>query len=348
MKKIGFLIGSLSGAGAEKTILTIASGLAEKGHEVHLFVLKNRADYDVPQNVVTHFTEQYADQPRKALKKISQQLGPLDLFVSSRAEFYRCVESVINYCSVHITPTEWLQKRRGLFAIKTFFQKLKLKKKFANKNLIALSQGIKEDLVGNLEVEEKRVVVISNPFDIDLIQNKANETTEGLHLPDSYIIYVAALIRRKRHEDLIHAFSRIENKQVKLLLVGKGKEEARLKKLVSDLGLSNRVVFKNWDPNPYRLIKNAEISILASEAEGMPRVLIESIIIGTPVISSDCRSGPNEVLVGENKDFLYPVGNIEALSHCIDKVLLNKPRQDIDVRRFDKKTVIKMYEDIVN
>jgi len=348
MLKFGFLIGSLSGAGAEKTILTIAAGLSDKGHEVHLFVLKNISDYLAPPSIKIHFIDQYDVNPRKALKKVSQDLGKLNLFVSSRAEFYGSVQASINYCSVHITPTEWLRKRRGFAVIKSYLQKIKLGKKFANKNLIALSQGIKDDLVENLSVEEKRVVVISNPFDMDLIQQKANESTEGLNLPDSYVIYVAALIPRKRHQDLLHAFSRIQNKQVKLLLVGKGKEEARLKQLVSELGLSNRVVFKNWDPNPYRLIKHAEISILTSEAEGMPRVLIESIIIGTPVISSDCRSGPNEVLVGENKAFLYPVGNIEILSHCIDEILFHKPRQRIDVKRFDKKKVIKMYEDIVN
>lgn len=348
MARIGFLLGSLMGAGAEKTILTLASKLALLGAETHLFVLNKKADYAVPNGLVVHFIDDYDTKPIDAFKEISENIGELDLFVTSRAEFYSAVHAKKRFCSVHITPTAWLKKRSFLFSWNTYIQKWKLKRKFADKNLIALSEGIKNDLVENLAVQSKRVKVINNPFEIERIQKKATEPFEEAGLLGDYVVYVAALIPRKRHVDLFHAFSQLNRKDIKLVLVGKGRLKLKLEKLARELDIIDRIVFWPWDPNPYRLIKHAKISVLVSEAEGLPRVLIESIIIGTPVVSTDCPSGPNEVLIGQNADYLVPVGDVEQLRLVLDNVLEMNPKQHFNFKRFDALSVARSYEGLIN
>lgn len=348
MKKIGFLLGSLAGAGAEKTVLTLATKLGDKGNDVHLFVLKDVQDYKTKSDLNIHIVQSYSKDVIHGLKQASGAVGELDLFVTSRAEFYDSVQAKQRYCSVHITPTAWLKKRSFLFKWKTYIQTLKLRKKFANKNLIALSQGIKNDLVDNLGVEAKRVSVINNPFDIEKIHAQANEELKDVELLGDYIVYVAAMIPRKRHADLFRAFSQLKKQDIKLVLVGKGSLKKQLEKLAKELGIEQRVVFWPWDPNPYRLIKNAKLSVLVSEAEGLPRVLIESIIIGTPVVSTDCPSGPNEVLLGKNSKYLVPIGDINKLSHVMDDVLIHNEQQVFDVERFDATRVAMAYQGLIH
>ncbi len=348
MTRIGFLLGSLSGAGAEKTVLTLASKLALLGAETHLFVLNKKVDYVVPNGLIVHFIDDYDIKPIDAFREISENIGELDLFVTSRAEFYDAVHAKKRFCSVHITPTAWLKKRSFLFSWCTYIQKWKLQRKFADKNLIALSEGIKNDLVENLAVPSKKVKVINNPFEIAQIQKKANEPFQEAVLLGDYVVYVAALIPRKRHSDLLNAFSQLSRKDIKLVLVGKGRLKFQLEMLARELDIIDRIVFWPWDPNPYRLIKHAKISVLVSEAEGLPRALIESIIIGTTVVSTDCPSGPNEVLIGQNADYLVPVGNVEQLRLVLDNVLDANPKQYFDFKRFDALSVARSYEGLIN
>ena len=343
VKNIGFLLGSLAGAGAEKTIITLAKHLAKLGHQVHLFVLSAQADYQPPENVTLHLID--GDSQQSALECLLQKadaVGGLDLFVTSRPDYYdeRLAKRV--FCSVHITPTAWLKKRPWFSRWKTWLQIRKLKNKYQHKNLIALSEGIKQDLVQNLGCSADRVTVIHNPFEVDQICQKAAEP--GLLPQKPYIIYVAALIKRKRHADLLHAFAKITSKDIDLVLVGKGEEEASLKTLAKTLGIDSRVIFWGWDGNPYRLIKNARISVLVSEAEGLPRVLIESIILGVPVVSTDCPSGPNEVLVGDDARYLVAIGDIEALSSSLEDLLSQGYAQtSLSVEIFDAKNIAQQY-----
>lgn len=320
-KTIGFLLGSLNGAGAEKTILTLAKNLVLKGSNVELILLSGHADYTPPDGIKTIVIGgKKKRQQRKALKELTKT-KQYDLFITSRAEFYNCIHANIKYCSVHITPTAWLDDQ--VAGLKRFIKILKLKRKFQNKKLIALSEGIKSDLVNNLGCSSGNIKIINNPFEVEAIREAAREPGQ---LPDQdYIVYVASFIKRKRHADLIDAFARIEDKNINLLFLGKGPEEDNIKQQAQQLGILDRLIFWGWDENPYRLVKNAKLSILASEAEGLPRVLVESLSLQTPIVSTDCPSGPNEVLIGNLAEFLVPVGDVQAMTQAIDKALLHYP-----------------------
>ena len=339
---IGALLGSLNGAGAEKTILTLCTEFASLGHSVDLITLTDHADYSLPDNIrqiVLKSQDKKASRPE--LERITAG-NNYDFFVTSKPEFYDYIQARQKICSVHITPTAWITDPKWKF-IKRATKVLRLKRRFKNKQLVSLSQGIKDDLVYNLGCRPEDINVIPNPYNIDEIRQLS--LADG-PLPDGdYIVYVASLNKRKRQHDLLQAFHMLSHTNLKLLLVGKGNYEPELKKLVSRLGMDEKVIFWGWDSNPYRLIKNAKLSLLASEAEGLPRVLVESLIIGTPVVSTNCPSGPSEVLTGPLSQYLVPVGDTTALAHAIDSALEFYPSidQHFDADKYSSASVARAF-----
>ena len=110
--KIGLLVGSLRGAGAEKTILTLADFLARKNCLVYLFVLNETADYDAPNNIqVIHLKGDSRKNKQISLKMITDH-EKYDLFISSRADYYNHIISECKYVSVHISPYSWIKNER--------------------------------------------------------------------------------------------------------------------------------------------------------------------------------------------------------------------------------------------
>ena len=92
------------------------------------------------------------------------------------------------------------------------------------------------------------------------------------------------------------------------------------------------------------LLKNAALSVLASEAEGSPRALIESLLVGTPAVATDCPSGPSEILIDELAPFLVPVGDVSALATAMDRALCDYPKIPAWIeKRFDSTEVAKYY-----
>jgi glycosyltransferase involved in cell wall biosynthesis len=344
LTKIGLLAGSLKGAGGEKTILTLAEALAQQGCQVDLYLLNQQADYTAAENVnLIQLPGKHKREKKRQLGKRSRAAG-YQLFVTSRPDFYDYAHAENTFASVHITPYAWLKNEKKS-RLSKYLKYLRIKKKFNHKQLIALSQGIKDDLVNNLGCRENDITVINNPFDTDTIFNAAQEA--GNLPPNPYMVYIAALIPRKRHKDLILAYKELDT-DLDLVLVGKGPLEHELKSLVNELGLSDRIIFWGWDPNPYRLIKNARLSLLTSEAEGLPRVLIESLLLGVPVVSTDCPSGPNEVMTGELRQYLIPVGDINGLTKAMQSALGGYPEfSNLNLERFSSKQVALRYLELI-
>jgi len=337
---VGLLAGSLKGAGAEKTILTLADFLSRKNCSVNLFLLNEDLDYVAPDYInVIRLNGKHRKDKEKQLEQLTHSTA-YDLFVTSRADYYPFIHSRHKYISVHISPYSWIQNENKS-VISKWLKLSRIRKKYRDRKLIALSEGIKEELINHLGCNASDITVINNPFDVATIQSESGR--EG-PLPDSgYIIYVASFIPRKRHQDLIQAFAKLKS-DLKLVLVGKGPDEEALKSLVEKLGLTNQVIFWGWDQNPYRLIKHARLSVLASEAEGLPRTLIESLLLGTPAVSTDCPSGPNEVMTDAFRQFLVPVGNIKQLTEAMNSALESYPDiSQLDMDRFAGEQVADRY-----
>jgi glycosyltransferase involved in cell wall biosynthesis len=343
-RRMGIVVTSLMGAGTEKTILTLAESLAKEGCDVDLYILRHHCDY-IPAagvNCIWLNTTSNREARAKLTAEIQRRGANYDLFVISNAKYFDAVPVTHKVCSLHITPTAWIQDGPS-WKFWSRGRKLRnLRKKFRNKTIIALSSGIRNDLVNNLRVPVNNVIEIVNPFDITQIREAAEEA--GPLPKGRYIISIASLNKRKRHADTIQALAKIPQTDVSLVIVGKGKEEDGLRQLASKLGISERVIFWGWDANPYRLLRHASVSVLASEAEGSPRALIESLLVGTPAVASDCPSGPSEILMGPLAPYLTPIGDIHALTNAIELALNTYPDIPNEIAsRFDSAAVAKQY-----
>ena len=119
-----------------------------------------------------------------------------------------------------------------------------------------------------------------------------------------------------------------------LLLMGKGDAEAAIRAQIAQLGLGERVHLHEFEPNPYPFMRQAHALLLSSDQEGLPTVLIESLICGRPVVSVDCPSGPAEILTGDLQPFLVPMHDEQALAAAIAQVVAAPPR--IELRHYQR------------
>jgi glycosyltransferase involved in cell wall biosynthesis len=358
MKKIAILAHSLGGGGIEKVVINLSKGFIAQDCEVHIFLLKNTIKYELPNGLHIHLIKS-----KNILNKISQirpyfianeinkLLHTLDinLLVSNFTDFYGikiidliAFENTITI--VHNTQSKRRFKRhkRGNTLLKRY-KTYKIRKSFENKKLACVSKGVEKDLVENFLVDSKNVRTIYNPFDIAEIRELANCT--NAHIPnEKYILHVGRFeLGHKRQDLLLKAFAQA-NISHKLVLLGDGADRDKIEQLIKELNLQERVILPGFDKNPYPWMKHAELFVFSSDYEGFGLVLAESLIVGTPVVSTNCESGPSEILTGSLADFLVPVGDVRQLSKKIEDALKSYPAiTDAIVEKFSIENSISQY-----
>jgi glycosyltransferase involved in cell wall biosynthesis len=197
--------------------------------------------------------------------------------------------------------------------------------------VVARSKGVAEDLVQNMKVPRERVHVIYNPTDPE-IEAKAQEPFEHPWFKNSkipVILCVARLAPEKDLPTLIRAFSVVRKERpAKLAILGEGSERAKLEALVKELGLEGDVWMPGFVDNPFKFMKRATVFALSSKFEGFGMVIAEALAVGTPVVSTDCPSGPAEILGGGKWGKLVPVGDCEKLAEAILETIENPLDRD--------------------
>lgn len=199
---------------------------------------------------------------------------------------------------------------------------LKYTYRWADK-IVVPSTGIKNDLIGNYGLDEKKIIVIPNPIDSEAIRRSA-ENDFSISNSGLKIVAVGRLTASKRIDDLILAVSKAREKaEISLIIIGDGEEKEGLVKLACELGIESNIFWAGWVENPFSIMSKCDIFVLTSEYEGFGNVLIEAMCCGLPVISFDCPAGPREILVDNEFGILIENGNIESLADAIVKMSLN-------------------------
>jgi len=348
--KIVFLINSLTSGGAENVVVTIVSKLLQENHDVELICLEKNNFYAIPEGLkVTYLTEN--DGKSSGLKKLFlipylayklkrySQENKIDVIHSHlyRANYINVLSTlfgashttqIVNHGIISRYKTKGLLGKINLFLIKHLYSKANL--------IILISKMMKKDLNDLFDFSNKQIV-INNPYDINKINKLKDEPIEDFHfLPTKkYLITMGRLISLKRYQDVLKALSMLDD-NIELVLLGDGEERDNLVSLSKTLNINKRVHFLGNILNPFKYLAKADVFILSSETEGFPNSIIEALACKTVVVSSDCISGPREILAPSTsislqlKDeievteygVLYPVGNIKLLRKAI-KHLIN-------------------------
>jgi N-acetylgalactosamine-N,N'-diacetylbacillosaminyl-diphospho-undecaprenol 4-alpha-N-acetylgalactosaminyltransferase len=364
--KLLIFINSLRSGGAERVVSQLLSHIQDD-FDIHLALYSHIIEYDIPAGIkIFDLKQSENDGQLSMLLKLP--------FLSYKVNSY-CKKNGITHsvaflnrpCYINaLMRSLWGYKGRVVMCERTH-QTAMLKTKSTltraiTKFLIRVSynradlvlanaQAIKDDLRENIHVNTP-IEVIYNPIDISELQHKMQEP---LNIPLSkdvfYFIAVGNFRKEKNFPLLLDAFALLKHMNCKLLLVGDGPLGSHLKKQSIDLGIAGQVIFCGRDNNPFKYIHQCNAFILCSDAEGFPNVLLEALACGKPVISTDCRSGPREMLAPstdpdveltdhfseEAFGILTPVGNAPILANAMKKMIT-----DVELRnRLQDKAAIR-------
>lgn len=229
--------------------------------------------------------------------------------------------------------------------------------------VIALSNGVKDNIVKRYKINPKQIRVIYNPVDLETIeqnsvQGKIAAEHQSLFNDEAKVIITAGrLVKDKDHKTLLQAFAKVrQHVNSRLLILGEGELEDDLKRLAKELNIEKNVHFLGFQKNPYIYFKNADVFALSSKREGFGHVLAEALATGTPIVSTACRPGAVEVLAGGEYGRLSPVGDVSGMAENIVEVLtLNEADRTEMIEKgyrraseFNAKTIVKQYEETFN
>jgi len=223
-----------------------------------------------------------------------------------------------------------LEREFSLYSsIFKFFQKISiyLLYRFSN-NVIAVSEGVKEDLQLNKKVDVEKLSVLHNPVDVSFSSLKydSKDIQNWRAFTQAKFISVGNLKIQKNYPYLIDALSILKKQgfQFKQLIIGEGSQRAFLAKKIHSLGLEKDIYLAGRVDQPINLIKEADTFILSSKFEGFGLVIVEALAAGTTVVSTDCESGPAEILSNGVYGYLAPTDDSKKFSEVIQTSYKNK------------------------
>jgi glycosyltransferase involved in cell wall biosynthesis len=185
---------------------------------------------------------------------------------------------------------------------------------------VAVSRGAAQDLARTLGLPSERIRVIYNPAVTPAVFEKsAAPVAVPWFLEETPVILgVGRLTVQKNFRSLLQAFALVRRRRpARLVIFGEGDERRALEREARQLRVEQDVSLPGYIDNPYPCMARAAVLVLSSLWEGLPNVLIEALALGTPVVSSNCQSGPHEILDGGKYGSLVPVGDVEALASAI-------------------------------
>lgn len=358
--RVLFFIPWLGGGGAERTFLNIINKVDRSRFEPVLVLCHNRGTYlELLASDVCKIT---LDVPLKgcilplALKII--QLKP-DIIISTMrfsnlaavasAKLLGIAQKVVvretnNLTAAGINPRHVLEQAVG-WAYRSAGR------------VVALSEGVREDIISRYRVKKKKVKRIYNPVNLNQIHRLCRqEAGDDVHADYEYqyrIITIGKLLPQKGQDLLIRAMSSMVHQSVHLTILGEGPDREQLKALASCLKVSERVSFLGFKKNPYAYLRGMDLFVLPSRWEGFGHVIVEAMACGVPVLSADCPSGPSEIIKHGMNGILCRPDSASSLSGSIDELLGNqKLRQHIrknalnTIERFEIGKIVTEYEDL--
>jgi len=324
-KKVFLLATSLEMGGMERVIADLSLNLSAE-IERTIVLLRHQATlpYDFGKKIVSFSLPASNNiynlisgviRLRKLIKNEKPDHVVSFGFHANIANVLSCKKSIVRadtYLSV-------AHGRFGRFLIKHIYSKAQ--------KIVCVSFGVAQDLVKNLKIKKDKIKVIYNPIDIKKILYLAEHPSESeyKYIFDSPVIINAGrLEKQKGQQFLIKAFKGVkkEVKDAKLVFLGIGGLESELKQLVKNLGLENSVYFLGWQKNPFKFFSKSKIFVSSSLREGLPGAILEAMACGLPIISTDCKSGPREILALKT-DIAKEAKNIEFQEYGILTPVLN-------------------------
>ncbi|MEZ5830878.1 MAG: glycosyltransferase [Dongiaceae bacterium] len=309
-RRVVFIINSLAGGGAERVICTLlraSQGELRDNHLTLLLLDREASMYEVPRWIEVEQLDCRHSILRSlwSVWRALRRLEP-DLTVSflTRANVANVVATSLlripAIISERVNTSSHLGRGLGA-SVARFLVRMTYPRA---REIIAVSQGVADDLRRSFGVPTDRLRVIANPIDVDGIRREA-ESGAPIEMAGPYVVTMGRLMPNKNFGMLIEAFAR-SGIAGNLLVLGDGPEREALGRKIEALGLAGRVVMPGFVANPFPTLRRADFYVSPSNAEGFPNSLLEAMSVGLPVISTNCQSGPSEVLADLPREDIGP------------------------------------------
>ncbi len=378
MKKLAIFINSMDGGGAER-VTTILIEELKSSFEIHLILLEENIVYQIPEEIQVHILLKKGLPDKNLLKisffpffaykyyvlckklKIDISFSLLDI-----PNWINCLLKKLGWrTKVVISQRNYVSDYINNFnpAVKILYKTL-IKSLFNHSDLIIPNaRAMATDLIENYGVNSEKVKTIYNPLNLEDIQHRMRHAEEiVLDTERINCLNMARLNYRKNQKIIIDALGILKTEDIVVHFLGKGMEEQNLRIRSQELNIANRVLFHGFQKEPISYLQAVDIFILSSNNEGFPNVLLEALACKKVIISTNCNSGPLELLSPENLNptfnqdgyaictfgILVAVNNAQALSKAIEYAMNNlvelksrieNERTDNYVLSFDKKVI---------
>ncbi|WP_127529587.1 glycosyltransferase [Paenibacillus kobensis] len=333
----------LSGRGGMETALSLIYHELKQRHNV-VVILKGKSEdtaweagiATIPlfQKINDHIPQEYLLKIYSAaLSNVLKNLLPVDIIVSTGPIGVKAAKMATERLNIQSPVVSWLHFNLDYFV--KYFDDLQV----ADGHL-AISEGNIMDMQCVFPERIKKLVY--NPVKYDNVSYVARPV-------DPIFLYVGRLARVKRVDHIMKALSPLQDYRWELHIIGDGKEYESLLDLSYQLGIQDRIVWYGWRQNPWEAVPGVTSLLLASEIEPFGLVLVEALSRGIPVISSNCKYGPREI-VNQSNGWLYPSNALEELTSILRKVLDGEqrlPSQEScreSVRKYAVEQIAERYE----
>ena len=329
---ITILLPDLRGGGVERIRLVLAEEFVRAGNEVEFVLLQSRgallaeaeARFPVrslgcnrmrqaPLRLARYLRERRPDALLAAMWPLTGIAG-----LAARLSGYRGRLVASEHNDFRWMPSIKGYERR---ALKQFGRRI-----YAPcHRVVAVSEGVAESLGAVAGLPRDRIEVIHNPvrpMTPDAMTDEDRRTLDGWLAGETRLIAVGTLKQQKGYDVLLRALADLRRRSdARLLILGEGPLRGDLEALARDLGVADGLWMPGFRPNPATFLQHAHVFVLSSNWEGFGNVIVEALAARVPVVSTDCPSGPAEILAGGDYGRLVPVGDPGTMAQAVEATL---------------------------
>ncbi len=358
-KKIAIVVNSLSNGGAERSNSMISKICEYLGHQVTIIAVNDLIDFEYGGDYISLGNQKTKNILKRKWTKFKHaykifKTSNFEVIIDARSRptFYKVfVYKKIMYGN---TPTISMVHNSDM---SKSFPRIKFLGEYLYKNdyLITVSKKVKEIVNHNFKLTQVRT--IKNAVSKKELEQLSNK--EMFSLVDyEYILFFGRFENKSKNLlFLLEAYAKsvLPQKKIKLMLLGKGSDEIVLRNKVKELSLSSHVVFKEYTPNPMPYVKKALFTVMTSHYEGFPMTIIESLSIGTPIVTLNFISGPSEIIETGVNGILVIKNTTDDFADAINKMILDRIFYDgckqnckQSVRKFEMSQIAKKWDKLLS
>lgn len=359
--RIALFIPNFMGGGAERVTAALANGFVVRGYQTDMVLI----DKVGPYLADLHPTVRVIDLHKKTVRN---SILPLARYLCSQKPDF--LLSNLDYANVgallarrlarvatrvipivHMTHSQAAAHNRDIHntIVRTA---IRWTYPWADA-IVAVSKGAAEDMIKYSHVPRSLVRVIYNPVITPKLQSLAREPIDHPWFAEGkppVVLAIGRLTAQKDFSTLLQAFARLsQKKNCRLLIFGEGEDRNYLEQIIRNLGLTNEIALPGFVKNPYAYLARASVFVLSSAWEGLSMVLIEALALGVPLVSTDCPSGPTEIIRGGKYGRLVPAGDAQAMGDAI-QMALTEPNPTVPpevLQPFTLDVALDKYENLI-